>query len=142
MLSGLDGADTLRANGGDDRLIGGAGADSQLGVAGDDFLQGGSGDDRLFGGTDSDRLSGGSGADFLDGGAGDDVIDGGSGIDTVSYATANAAVTVNLAEDGRQKTAGSGWDRLQSVENLTGSKYADRLAGDDGANVLIGGASK
>jgi hypothetical protein len=157
LLSGLDGADTLKAGGGDDQLLGGGGADSLLagagddrllgggdvdallGEAGDDILQGGSGDDQLFGGSDSDRLSGGSGSDLLDGGAGDDVIDGGSGVDTVSYAASTKAVRVDLGLTGRQDTGGAGRDRIDAVENLTGSKFADALTGDDLVNVIIGG---
>jgi hypothetical protein len=157
LLSGLDGADTLTANAGDDQLLGGAGADSLLGgsgddliqagsgvdrlsgAAGDDVLPGGAGADRLLGGADSDWLSGGSGGDVLDGGQGDDAFDGGSGVDTVTYAVASAAVRVDLSLTGRQNTLGSGSDSFQAVENLTGSRFADSLAGDYRDNLLVGG---
>jgi Ca2+-binding RTX toxin-like protein len=73
-------------------------------------------------------------------GAGDNVLDGGAGIDTVSYETATAGVSVNLALTTAQATGGSGSDTLLNVENLLGSAFADVLGGKAGANTLDGGA--
>ena len=69
-----------------------------------------------------------------------DVIDGGAGLDTASYASATSAVTVSLlTQNATQNTGGAGVDYLISIENLTGSAYADSLTGSAGANVLSGG---
>ncbi|MFM7754669.1 MAG: hypothetical protein ACKO58_09800, partial [Cyanobium sp.] len=68
-----------------------------------------------------------------------DVINGFGGIDTVSYVNATSAVNVYLSITGFQNTRGSGFDRLISIENLTGSNFNDTLSGDAGNNVLNGG---
>lgn len=102
-------------------------------------LKGLGGNDNLLGRAGDDKLYGGDGNDILDGGKGNDLLSGDAGNDTASYASATAGVTVSLAIDGKQNTLGAGIDTLQSIENLTGSDYADRLTGDSGANTLIGG---
>ena len=85
------------------------------------------------------------GPSYAIGGGGDDRIDGGAGSDTASYRFASGAVTVSLAGTPSvpsfepQNTLGDGWDRLVSIENLTGSNFGDTLIGDDGANVIDGG---
>jgi hypothetical protein len=49
-------------------------------------------------------------------------------------------VTVSLALQGAaQATGGAGSDTLSNFENLTGSAFADTLAGDGNANVIAGG---
>ncbi len=68
-----------------------------------------------------------------------DVLDGGDGIDTASYASATSGVTASLLVTGVQNTGGGGLDRLVSIENLSGSAFADTLTGNAGANVLTGG---
>ena len=86
------------------------------------------------------NLTGNTLANILTAGAGDNVLDGAGGTDLVSYASASSGVTISLALSGAQKTGGSGSDTLISIENLTGSSYADRLTGDAGSNSLQGGA--
>ncbi len=71
---------------------------------------------------------------------GDDFIIGGDGIDTVDYSMASAAVTVDLGADGQDVGAGLGADQFLFVENLIGSGFNDRLAGDWQDNMLVGGA--
>jgi|GEM_PF-6356581 len=103
----------------------------RYGTSGADALTGGSGDDFLFGLGGNDLLVGGDGNDRLDGGA---------GADTVSYASASAAVEVNLGSSGSpQNTYGAGSDTLIGIERLTGSAFADWLIGDAAANRLNGG---
>ncbi|WP_052710384.1 beta strand repeat-containing protein [Azospirillum thiophilum] len=94
---------------------------------------------RLAGAGGDDSLSGGAGNDTLIGGAGADTLDGGTGTDTASYATAAAGVVVDLAS-GTGTAGEAAGDVLLSIENLTGSGYADTLTGDGGANLLDGGA--
>ena len=71
--------------------------------------------------------------------SGNDILNGGFGTDTASYANATAGVTVSLATTGPQNTIGAGTDTLISIENLTGSAFADILTGNDGDNILSGG---
>lgn len=110
------------------------------GEALDDRIEGRGGADRLDGGAGHDRLAGDDGHDTLDGGAGDDTLTGGHGTDTATYASAGAAVRVNLATAGAQATGGAGSDTLAGIERLVGSAFGDRLTGNGGANRLDGGA--
>jgi Ca2+-binding RTX toxin-like protein len=48
-------------------------------------------------------------------------------------------VSVDLEITVAQDTKAAGMDRLVSVENLTGSRFADWLSGSESANVLTGG---
>jgi len=155
-LDGGLGNDTLNGNAGIDTATYGSASDwvrvslAIAGVqnthAGNDTLveienlTGSGFDDTLTGNGGDNALSGGAGNDTLEGAAGNDALDGGVGIDTASYASATAAVTVSLALPGAQNTVGAGTDTLAGIENLTGTKYADVLSGDGGANVLTGGA--
>jgi len=120
-------------------MAGTAEADTLTGTTGDDDLRGYDGDDTLKGGLGDDLLEGGNGVDVLIGGAGDDVLSGGAGLDTASYADAAGGVKVELGFTEWQDTVSAGWDKIGTVENLTGSNYADQLGGDDSANVISGG---
>ncbi|WP_018716246.1 calcium-binding protein [Brachymonas chironomi] len=132
-------------------LIGNGAANTLYGLNGNDTLKGGAGHDTLFGGNGHDTLLGDTGNDLLEGGAGNDILDGGSGIDTANYSRTGAAVTVNLTKSTRQDTLGAGWDTLIQIENVTGSRYGDRLygnsenntlRGENGNDILSGGAGK
>jgi len=63
-------------------------------------------------------------------------IDGGGGLDTVSYVAAPRAVLINLA--AQLSADGIFTDTLASIENATGSAFADRIVSGAGANVLEG----
>ena len=91
------------------------------------------------GGAGDDVIYGGSGSETFEGGAGDDALDGGAGSDSASYAQASAAVSVSLLISSSQNTGAAGSDTLISIENLTGSAFADTLTGDAAANTLDGG---
>ncbi|MDD5159845.1 MAG: calcium-binding protein [Sulfuricurvum sp.] len=69
---------------------------------------------------------------------GNNVMDGGNGIDTLSYATATAGITINIALTTAQATGGAGIDTILNFENLTGSNYKDALFGDAGNDTLNG----
>ena len=113
----------------------------------------------LVGDNYTNVLSGGAGDDTLVGLAGADQLSGGPGLDTADYSDSNAAVIVRL----HSQTAYGGHAHgdsfpetvsvfyrdtdgithsmlLPDVENLTGSDFADILAGDRRDNVLEGGA--
>ena len=166
-ISGGDGNDTVQAGGGVDVIDGGSGYDTydasthadtgltinlQGGRAMDgativaylmnvEWVIGSLQGDTITGDAGNNILYGYSGDDTLDGGAGDDKLMGMDGGDTASYASATAAVTVSLAlQDNWQDTVAAGLDYLDSIANLTGSKYNDTLTGDNGNNLLDGGA--
>lgn len=160
-LNGASGDDTLRGGAGADSLLGGAGNDtadysdattgltaslripsSNTGDASGDtyssieVLIGTAFPDALVGSAGAETLIGGNNDDTLTGEAGSDVLDGGAGVDTVYYLTASGGVVVSL-------TAGSGsgndaaGDTFISIENITGSGYADLLTGNSGSNFII-----
>jgi Ca2+-binding RTX toxin-like protein len=136
---GGDGSDSLIGNEGADTLLGGTGSDTLLGNEQADSLAGGDNNDLLQGGQDTDTLDGGAGDDTLAGGLGDDLLDGGTGNDFASYASANAAVDVQLNPSGGAATGGGGSDVLSNFEGVIGSNFNDTLIGNASANTLIGG---
>ena len=71
--------------------------------------------------------------------AANEAFSGLGGSDTVSYDTASAAVTANLASPNTNKGDASG-DTYSSIENLRGSNFGDKLTGDNNNNVLEGGS--
>jgi hypothetical protein len=130
-----DGDDTGSGGLGHDRVFGGEGSDLLLGGDGSDHLFGGGGEDRLVGHAGPDYLFGGGSSDTLAGGLGNDQLDGGSGRDTAFYAGAAGPVSVNLVS---QRVTGEGLDHLLRITNAVGSRFDDRLVGDDGSNRLVG----
>lgn len=102
-------------------------------------LIGGSGEDDIGGDNLANKLVGGAGDDILQGRGGNDKLIGGIGSDTAGYDQALKAVKVNLSITDAQRTGGAGKDTLRSIENLTGSHFADRLTGNKGDNKLFGG---
>lgn len=110
------------------------------------------GADLPIGGSDNDRLQGLGGNDLLIG-AGEDTMDGGDGIDTVLSTGSSDGVNVDLSGIATVPLMGPGpavgslpfggdatGDVLLGFENVTGSGFDDVLTGDEGRNVLIGGA--
>jgi Ca2+-binding RTX toxin-like protein len=135
-VRGGAGSDQLYGGPGDDVLDGGAGSEWVIqGDGGDDRLAGGSGTDQLYGGGGRDRLAGGAHDDVLDGGAGDDALDGGAGDDATVYFASPRGVDVNL---GTGRAGGYGDDRLDDVERVDGSRFADELTGGRGDEFLNG----
>jgi Ca2+-binding RTX toxin-like protein len=92
----------------------------------------------ISGGSHADSLSGLGGNDTLEGRAGSDSLAGGAGNDTATYAHAGAGIIANLAEPGGN-TGDAAGDTYLSIENLTGSRFADTIDGSGGANILNGG---
>lgn len=136
-LEGGAGSDYLNGGEGNDQLRGGMGNDLLVGGNGDDSLDGGEGNDELFGDIGNDTILGGIGDDYLVGGAGADLLQGGEGSDTASYITATSGVTASLTT-GMGATGDARGDVFQSIENLEGSAYSDRLIGDAFTNILSG----
>ena len=163
------GADSSIGDRGDDWMEGGPGADSLTGELDDDRLIGGPGKDVLLGGLGFDHLFGAGGDDLLRGDRGGDNLQGGPGPhDLASYSSASAGpgrgvliildngrssdhyqapegerpgVSVDL-DRGIARADGFGRaDRLEGIEDVLGSAFADALVGGDGPNVLDGGPS-
>jgi Ca2+-binding RTX toxin-like protein len=101
----------------------------------------------------SELITGTKLADLFIASGANDVLDGGDGNDTVSYAEWGGPVTLTLGMFGadgsadkywRQNIAGTSYtfynstDTLRSIENVTGSRYADTITGNEQANVLTG----
>ncbi|WP_298864741.1 hypothetical protein [uncultured Sulfitobacter sp.] len=155
VLEGGQGADVLRGNGGNDTasyLSSNAGVNVSLSsgyaaggdATGDVFfsiehLTGSAFDDQLSGDGTAQALTGSFGDDLLRGRGGADRLYGGDGSDTASYSDAVDAVNVSLQTGYTAGTHAAG-DTFFSIENLTGSRFEDRLTGTDGQNVLEGGA--
>ncbi len=102
-------------------------------------LSGNAGNNVLKGGIGDDLIKGSSGNDVLIGGMGTDQLFGDDGADTASYAGAAIGVLVNLLASSGNTNDAKG-DTYSSIENLTGSSYADTLTGNIGANRISGGS--
>ena len=123
-----------------------------LGLNSSGLLLGARGDsynsiENVIGSDHTDFIFGTDGNNTFEGGKGADFILGRDGIDAVSYQASDEGVHVNLSGLGNQDDAGGGGlggdaegDRLDNIENLIGSNYADTLIGDQEGNVLNGSA--
>jgi Ca2+-binding RTX toxin-like protein len=119
-------------------IYGTEGNDSDLqGTNANDTIYGLAGNDHIYAGNGHDMLIGGLGDDHLFGGVGADAMVGGDGLDTANYSTAEAGVALDLASGGRGGEALG--DTFSEIENVTGSEFADIIAGDDADNQLRGG---
>ncbi|HEX2544864.1 MAG TPA: hypothetical protein VHL79_08300 [Ramlibacter sp.] len=132
--SGFDRADYTTSTSAVHVLLGTISGTAQDGLGGVDTLIGIEG---VRGSAHADTLTGSAAHETFDGGGGNDTIDGQGGTDWVEYASAIAAVNVDLGAG----TAGDGVSfghRLLNIENVRGSRYDDALSGDSGNNRLEG----
>jgi len=134
---------TVDGRGGDDwfTILGGTGATIH-GGGDNDRIDVYGGNATIFGDDGYDNILvwggtvtafGGSGDDNFVSGTGADVFYGDDGRDWVSYLRSSTGVTVNLSTG-----ATPDGDQLYSIENVDGSKFADRLTGDWQSNYLAG----
>jgi Ca2+-binding RTX toxin-like protein len=94
----------------------------------------------LQGSDFADVLVGDGASNILVGGVGGDALDGRDGFDFVRYDIGNSGnrgVTANLA-DATGNTGTAAGDTYTSIEGLVGTRFADRLTGNDAANRLQG----
>ncbi|CAN0582216.1 unnamed protein product, partial [Laminaria digitata] len=101
-------------------------------LSGFENLTGSSNADALTGDGNANTLTGGDGNDTLEGLGGADSLIGGNGTDTASYQSASAAVTVDFSNTANN-TGDAAGDTYNSIENITGSNFADRITGTDSA---------
>jgi len=123
------------------KMKGLGGNDTLIGSANRDIINGGTGHDTIFGNAGNDTLNGAMGDDVLIGDEGADKLFGKSGNDTVSYVTDTTGVGVNIVlYKVQQFSPGSDAhrDRLQDIENATGTSVGDKLVGDAVDNILTG----
>ncbi len=92
----------------------------------------------ISGGAFVDSLSGLGGNDTLEGRSAADTLNGGTENDTATYLHAPAGVIANLASPSGN-TGDAAGDTYTSIENLTGSQFADILTGNGLANRIAGG---
>ena len=163
-LQGRDGDDYLYGGVGNDTLDGGVGIDTadystaasfvdidmstgtvaNDGDGGQDVIlnieniTGSAFADRIIGNSSANTLTGGTGNDTLSGRGGADTLDGGANNDTVDYSGAVAGVIASLAANGASDDGDGSTDTYVSIENITGSAFADTLTGDNAANTLSG----
>lgn len=105
-------------------------------LAEEDTIMGSAGDDRLISARNSgnDQIYGGNGDDLIWAGLGNDAIFGGQGWDVYSLVDsffdglAYRGAVVNLAT-GVATDSWGGTDLLQSIEEIVGSRMADRFTG-------------
>ncbi|MEL6587591.1 MAG: calcium-binding protein, partial [Pseudomonadota bacterium] len=147
QMVGFDGNDTIRIRGENnadsivgstvnDRIEAESGNDTARGGLGNDTIFGQNGNDRLFGDEGDDELFGQDGNDLLEGGAGADRLDGGGGQDTVSYASSDAAVIVELNR-GTGRGGHAEGDTYSGIDGFIGSNFGDRLVLRDNRDNLL-----
>jgi Ca2+-binding RTX toxin-like protein len=146
---GEAGDDTLLGEAGSDVMSGGSGNDAVDGGDGDDTIAGDDGDDLIYGSDGSDTITGGTGSDRAHGGGGDDrfmavkgdgndAYTGGQGPDTYDASQTTASLTIDLGLKAA-KSADTGEDTIDEIENVVGSTGNDWIVGNDAVNLLDGG---
>jgi Ca2+-binding RTX toxin-like protein len=139
-FEGGEGVDTIdfgAASGGVsvDLKAGTVGGQGSLMLKAVENVTGSPGDDEIVGDEQANVLAGGDGDDVIDGGGEADTLLGGDGRDTVSFASSNKAVQVDLKKGTAE---GAGADTLDGFEDVEGSRKADAIRGDGSENTLDG----
>jgi Ca2+-binding RTX toxin-like protein len=104
----------------------------------DEAIRGTQKNNTLVGTAGDDVMLGLGGDDTLDGRGGADELNGGNGSDTASYASAREKLVADLAHSVKNSGDAMG-DSYIGIENLVGSKFADKLSGNGRANEIDGG---
>ncbi|KFG68409.1 calcium-binding protein [Microvirga sp. BSC39] len=97
----------------------------------------------LQGSDFADTLIGDANKNVLVGGLGADVLNGGDGFDFARYDVyhnGRLGVTADLSNSALNQGRNAIGDSYVSIEGLVGTRFADRLTGDDAANNLQGQA--
>ena len=140
---------TLNGRAGDDMLVSGDGADTIDGGDDEDTVSYEESDAAVTVMLDGSDVSGGHAEgdtlsnienvigsvhdDLFGGTVGANTFDGGDGVDTVTYADSAEGITVFTS--GRGGRAGAEGDRLNNIENITGSSQQDQIVLNSGSAV-------
>ncbi|MFV0335060.1 MAG: hypothetical protein ACK5JR_13435, partial [Tropicimonas sp.] len=113
---------------------GDAANDTYVGI---EAYEGSTFDDVLIGTNGNNTFYGGAGNDILVGGRGADKLVGGEGRDLARYRDAEAPVIVDLMTPSANTGEAAG-DTYDSIENVSGTRFADVINGDNASNYLWG----
>jgi Ca2+-binding RTX toxin-like protein len=168
-IIGSDSGDTITGSATDNVIEGGAGADIIAGGGGKDTTSyeessagvqidlsigstaqistgDGNGDKltgilNLAGSIHVDKLTGDASDNTIEGGDDADELDGLGGLDTLSYASSNGGVAIQLDVNGAGTGSGGHAqnDSYKNFENVLGSAFDDSLTGNAIVNKLTGG---
>jgi serralysin len=108
-------------------------------AAGDTYLS----IEGLQGSDFADTLIGNAASNVLVGGRGADILNGGDGFDFARYDmyhTGSRGVVVSLTAPAGNTGTNAVGDTYIGIEGVIGTRFSDRLTGDDGANNLQGQA--
>lgn len=105
-------------------------------------VNGGSGNDYFAGNSADNTFHGGAGHDYFVGSQGFDTYYGDDGYDTVDYSNVGTGLTIRPTGHGYSTViaGGTAYDRLYSIENVIGTAFDDKIAGDKSNNEFYGGA--
>ncbi len=120
-----------------EHIIGSQGFDNLRGTLEANWIFGAGNVDYIFGRRGDDTLDGGIGDDVLFGGVGADVLIGGIHRDRAQYSESATAVILDLAQPERNTGEAAG-DTYDSIEDLAGGRFDDRISGDGNSNRLFG----
>lgn len=120
------------------------GIEDLSGTIWDDKLTGDGGANWIWGSiSGNDTLSGAGGDDLLQVGTGQSIVDGGAGTDTLlvdGNGSFTSGVTVDLSIQGTAQSTGHGTVTITSIENVSGTEFADTLTAANSDPVIGGGA--
>jgi Ca2+-binding RTX toxin-like protein len=128
-LTGTVANDTIYGGISHNVLNGGDGDDTIYGGYNTDTINGGNGNDTIYAGADNDYIIGSTGSDFIDGGEGHDYLD--------FQGMANG-IDIHLLHG--TVTNGTDTTTLNSIEEVSGSNFADKIVGSHNEDALSGEA--
>jgi len=150
-----NGSITLSNNSAIESILGSSFADMLTGNASENFIEGSGGNDTIYGAGGSDYINGGEGDDSMQGGSGNDsyrflfagIDDFGSdtidessstGSDSLDFSTSSGGIIIDLSSTSAQNWGFGTITLLSStgIENVSGSIYADSIAGNSRPNFI------
>ncbi|HET8861970.1 MAG TPA: calcium-binding protein [Solirubrobacterales bacterium] len=140
ILLGGEESDQLTGDQTEDALVDGPGADTADAAGGDDAVPNNEGADELHAGSGEDLFISNA---ICDG----DQLDGGPDRDNANWANFDTAISIDMADReagfvgaGGQPACGGGLQltKLEAIEDIEGTSFADTMIGDSGDNQLLG----
>jgi Ca2+-binding RTX toxin-like protein len=110
------------------------------GLGGNDLIIAAHGDDEIFGGSGNDTVRSYYGFNDVDGGTGEDTLDySWFGDFTTLNITSGVSVSLSAGTAVARNSGVRFGDSIESVENVIGSDFNDRIVGNTLANDIAGG---